>query len=95
MMHTALCIEKRKAEDSDSIPAVTNSKPSRPIPTVSQLSKKYVTESASSNKTMTVSQDNVANVFREPDFDDLVNTYLEADDPDAGIEEEYHPKHNQ
>ncbi|RYH16525.1 hypothetical protein EON65_29950 [archaeon] len=88
-------IEKRKAEDSITTAVSTTTKPPKPTPSVSILSKKYATESATSSQTMAVSRDNLACAYQEPDFDNLVNTYLEADDPDAGIEEEYHPKHNQ
>eukprot|EP01039_Chlorochromonas_danica_P011474 gene11474-12835_t len=30
-----------------------------------------------------------------PEFDSHIQQYLDADDPEAGIEEEYHPKHDQ
>jgi hypothetical protein len=30
-----------------------------------------------------------------PDFDTQIQSYLDAEDPDAGIEDEYHPKHDQ
>jgi hypothetical protein len=30
-----------------------------------------------------------------PDFESQIAIYLEADDPDFGIEEEYHPKNDQ
>lgn len=30
-----------------------------------------------------------------PDFEEQIQQYLDADDPEAGIEEEYHPKHDQ
>lgn len=31
----------------------------------------------------------------KPDFEEQIHQYLDADDPDAGIDDEYHPKHNQ
>jgi hypothetical protein len=30
-----------------------------------------------------------------PDFESQIQLYLDADDPNAGIEEEYHPKNDQ
>ena len=89
-------IVKRKAEEDSMEASVAAKTTQKSVPSITQLSKKYATESTgSTHPTMAVSKDSLASAYKEPDFDSLVDTYLEADDPDAGIEEEYHPKHNQ
>ena len=59
--------------------------------------KKYV-EPEPKTYVVTLAPDDIKavakSIFTAPDFDEYIKSYEEADDPENGIEEEYHPKHD-
>jgi hypothetical protein len=85
------CPEFEKNEqkiDLDAIVASYNSKANV---------KKYI-EPEPKNYVVTLAPDDIKavakSIFTAPDFDEYIKCYEEADNPENGIDDEYHPKHD-